>query len=92
MSRLTFMDETQSILQTVADELADLERVVNSGARIDPSDIRLLGECSQKARLLYAQLKSSGEYSVSQQMSRPGRQLVDASLKSQPIPGICFKD
>lgn len=45
MSRLSYMERQELVIQTIADELAQLEQIVLTGEVISPENVRLLDDC-----------------------------------------------
>ena len=45
MSRLSYMERQELVIQTIADELTQLEQIVLTGEAISPENVRLLDEC-----------------------------------------------
>lgn len=83
MSRLNYVEMQELVIQTIADELAQLERLVLNGEEINPENVRLLDSCmAQSIRIRDAINKQADNMSRSDWMRKADSQTGTSGRKN----------
>ena len=84
MSRLSYMQQQELVIQTIADELDQLQQIVLNGEEISPENVLLLDSCiAQSIRIRDAINKHADDISLPDWMQKADSQITRSGKESQ---------
>lgn len=83
MSRLNYMEKQELVIQTIAEEFAQLERLVLDGEVIAPENVRLFDSCmAQSLRIRDAMNKQADNVPLPDWMRKVNNQVTASGQKN----------